>query len=128
MQFKVLKTKRETVKRLREEREAIRAEKTDMYNKAMDVNTLIGATRKELETLYAKRADMTAEIDKQIAARKKVSTTIDEKRKEINVFKASKRVMFDNCTQKKLQILEKDKAIMKEQADIKSIKGSGKDW
>jgi chromosome segregation ATPase len=125
---KALKDRRDQIKQLRKERDVIKAEKADMYRKAVDVNDKIAEVRKKLADKYNKRRAMTKEIEKRIAERREVSRTIDIDRQEINTLKSTKRTMFDACRSKKSAIVEKETLIIKAQNDIDNIKGTHKSW
>jgi chromosome segregation ATPase len=124
---RILKARREEIKQLRKDRDLIKVEKADLYNKALDINKQIADIRDDLNKLYEKRRERTKEIEKLLVGRRELSQQIKERRKDINTRKATKKTMFDACRGKKSLIIEKDKMIIKAQEDIKSIKGNHKD-
>ena len=125
---RVLKARREEIKKLRADRDMIKADRTELYNNAVEVNVQIDEIRKDLEKMYEARKKQTAEISKRLLERKMLSDTISLRLKDIKVKKDMKRTMFNICREKKSVILDKDKAILKAQDDIKSLKGNHKDW
>jgi len=125
---KKMKDRKELLKQLRAKKITLRAEKTDMYNKALGVNPGIAAKRKELEGLYAKRSAFTKEIDAIKLKRRALGEDIDAKRAEINTLNATKATMFTACGTKKAEILEIDKQIMQCLADIRHMRGRDIDW
>lgn len=126
--YKTLKEKREQIANLRKKRDLIKTEKADVFNKALNINPQIESVRSELTGLYKDRAVITESVDKLLVKRRSISSTIDEKRKQINMMNATKKSMFDTCRKKKAEAMEIDQQIMKLQQDIRHIQGRDQEW
>lgn len=125
---KTLQEKLELRAQLRKKRDEIKAEKSDLYYKALSFNDKIKEKRDELSVLYEKRGKIKDAIQKLLDERKALSRQVDAKRQEIKSMVAAKATMFKSCKEHKASIIEIEKQILAVQKEIDHLKGNDRDW